>query len=53
MDMTKVRIVELGKDTMLGQTKEGGVIRTELRRWGRWKGQYEGNGRGGGSKKIY
>ena len=29
MDMKKVRIVEVGKDTMLGQTKEGGVIRTE------------------------
>ena len=29
MDMTKVRIVEMGKDTMLGQTKEGGVIRTD------------------------
>jgi len=27
--MKKVRIVEVGKDTMLGQTKEGGVIRTE------------------------
>ena len=48
MDMKKVRIVEVGKDTMLGQTKEGGV-----KRWGRWRGQYEGNGGGGGSKKIY
>ena len=34
MDMTKVRIVEMGKDTMLGQTKEGGVIRMQIKEMG-------------------